>query len=367
MRMWWNCFILLIITLLCGAVQAKIIIWQVGELDNSYEEFVFSDQRVIDYIVPFNWQVMLDQGDPGLWQFPSVLYSNGDNDNNLREIRINSYYPEDYSNPILIIRATTASVAPETHYYLELFKGEIFLGKKLITSRLFYPYDFPLGYIKKGFHEENEIVIRGNGPSDTPIIFDTLYLNLDDTDSDGDGISDVDEGDCYLDQDTVCIPIRSYDPTIIERISLHIEESGEGTQCLRDVRFLEADSLNLPEWLRTDNYLPYGYLGFVIEEIEPHKHVGLQISYNDALYPSARFYSYQDSNNWQEMEFEFLAGNAAYIPLSDGGAGDFDGAKDGAINTILVLSYPRELDIHIEKESCFIAASSWGKNNGTDL
>lgn len=335
--------------------QAKTI-WQIGIQNYSFSrEFIFTDEDVIDYEVPPNWKEIQGQK----VQFPAGLYAYYDGEKNPRQIRINFCYTEEYNNPSLFIWATPEFVDLKNPHYLWLFKGkEIFIEKKLIGDNSFYPYSFSLGYIKKGLLEENRISIISTGPSNIPIIFDTVYLYLDDKDSDGDGIIDIDEGDCYLDQDTICIPIRSYDPSDIKRISLYIEKPEETSPSLHDVRFLDQNALSFPNWLRSGYLFPFGLLGFRVEEIAPQDKIGIQIGYMDILYPSACFYAYQGSNEWQEVDFEFQDGNRVKIFLNDGGAGDFDRERDGNINTILGLSYTLGLDAHIEKGSCFIKTFS---------
>jgi hypothetical protein len=362
----------------------------VGDLDDSYNEFVSSDKRVIDYQVPSYWQLMLGQNDPNWGAFPYFLYTWDDNDVHPQEIRINFGYLEDYYNPTLIIRVTVDPnhpFDPNNPHYLELFKGEreVFIGNRVIENRPFYPYIFSLGYIKKGINKKNMFVIRSNGPSGIPVVFDTVYLFLDD-DSDGDGVSDADEGDFYKDSNSVvCIPIKSYhpDPLFKKKIILNINELEDASPFFREVKFLDPNVLNLSEWLGTDRFLPYGYLSFKLEDIGTQEKIALQVSFIDqpspSFYPSVRFHTcqdpnacqdsnaYQDTNNWQETDFELLDGNTAVIPLSDGGIGDYDGEKSGTIHTILTLSYPKSLDAQIERGACFIKAVQWRRDYGTDF
>lgn len=334
--------------------QTEIAIWQVGDLDDSFSEFVLSDSNIIDYNVPQNWALLIGQSGPNWGEFPRFFYPFGNQENVPHEIRINFNYIQNYYNPTLSIRVTTTSVDPNMQHFIDLFKGDMYIDSSPIKYRPFFSYNFSLGYIQKGLHEKNRITIKGRGPSDIPFAFDALYLYLDDTDSDGDGVSDVDEGDCFLDQNTVCIPIKSYNPSIEKRISLHIESTGGALPYFQDVRFLDSNVMYLPEWLTAERYFPYELLEFSVEDLGTQDTINIHLGYADLLYPSARFYAYQDSNTWEEIIFSFFDGNTALIQLNDGGQGDSDGEKNNSIHTILTLSYPQSLDVYIEKGKCFL-------------
>ena len=344
-------FIFFLLIVFLDTAQADVTIWQIGSLDDSSSEFIYPDTNVIEYQVPQDWQNIIGQPDPNWGKFPSGLFAFTDHEHKPREVGIQFNYPEEYNNPNLTIRATTVSVDP--NIYLEIFKGDLFIGKKPI----FIPYSrytFFLGYIQKGIHERNIITIRCRGPSNSPVIFDMLSLSFDDTDSDGDGVSDTDEGDCSQDANSVCIPIRSYDPSMIKTISLYIATQDSVSPVFRDVIFLDPNSLNLPEWIYLHRYSPYGFLGFRIADIGTLDRIYFQISYMNPVYASACFYAYQDANRWEKTDYEFIDGNTVQIFLNDGGVGDSDGAMDGNINTILSLSYPRTLDVNIDNRGCFI-------------
>jgi hypothetical protein len=154
----------------------------------------------------------------------------------------------------------------------------------------------------------------------------------------------------------VCIPIKSYNPAIEKRISLHIESAGGALPYFQDVRFLDSNEMSLPEWLTAEQYFPYELLEFSVEDLGTQDTINIHLSYADSIYPSARFYAYQDSNTWDEIVFSLLDGNTALIQLNDGGQGDSDGEKNSSIHTILTLSYPQSLDVYIEKGKCFLMA-----------
>ena len=72
---------------------------------------------------------------------------------------------------------------------------------------------------------------------------------------------------------------------------------------------------------------------------------------------------YQDSNDWQEIDYKLIDGNTAEIEMADGGVGDFSYQKDGIIDSIITISYPDKLDVHIEEGNCFIGLCEWRKDN----
>lgn len=353
-----------------GIAQADIPVWQVGRWDTS-GEFVSSERRIIDYQVPSDWESLLEQDDPNWGMFPSVLYPCSEKENNPQEIRINFPYLKDYNNPTLIIMAKPYYIDPNIKIRLVVFKGEneLFIGDWEIEPYYSIAYYFNLGYIKKGLHEKNIITIKSTGPSDNYILFDALYLYLDDDDSDRDGVSDNDEGDAYMDESTARLPIRSYDPDplVKKSITLHLEKTEETSPAFFDAKFLDPNLLDFPESLCPDFYLPYDFLHFKVEGIEPGTSLLLQIGSTDNLSPSVRFFTFQDTNDWQEIAFNFMDANSASMILNDGGADDSDREVNGHIHTILALLYPQGLGVQIEKKGCFINSVFWRKNVETNF
>ena len=344
---------------------AETTIWRIGKLDDAFDEFIQSsliDCNVIDYTVPGDWQ-----SDPNWGGFPRFLYPYDDQNHIPREIIINFEYFQDYANPTIGIRATMTSTDPNKPHVIDLCKGDprddFQIGRESMKDPpFFFSYDFPLGYITKGVSERNRIIVRCRGPAGVPVIFDTISLSLYDTDTDGDGVSDIDEGDFSLDPNAVCIPIKSYNPADLKRIYLHIDIPAGALPRFGDVRFLEPALLGLPE---NDLYFPYEPLGFTIQDIGTEENIDIHVGFDDPLYSSAHFYAYQDTNIWEEIGFTFLDGNSAIISLHDGALGDSDGATDGVIHAILTLSYPVTLHAQIEKGECFINTLKRRKFNGT--
>ena len=359
------------------AAQSAVI-WQVGKRDYSCGEFVSPGEQIeiIDYQVPEDWESrLLDQDSISSWgEFPSSLCPLDDVSNNPHEIRIDFHYLKDYSNPVLTIVASASS--RNTSQYLAILKGEgeTFIDRRLIELPYYTLYHFPLRNIQKGPScKENTIIIRNlpnpeNSLSSSPILFDAVYL--DDNDSDGDGISDSDEGGGdwdqdgiidSLDKDTVCVPIKSDDPSVIKRIRLNIKGSGEeSSPFFSEVRFLDPNSLSVPGWLASTRCLPYGFLGFKIENVGPQGEILVRMGCEgDRIYPSARLHTWEantsQASNWQEAAYGISDdGYAVSITLKDGDTGDSDGKKDGLIAASLALSYPRSLGLKVEKGGCFI-------------
>ncbi|MGA1863987.1 MAG: hypothetical protein ACMUHX_02880 [bacterium] len=371
-RRMYICFsIFCFIILFFETVKAEIPVWQAGEFNDSFSEFDIPDPNVVEYTVeytvPQNWESQIGQIDPNWGQFPVFLYSVGDHEYVPREIKINFDYPKDCSNPALKIRCIAkimdnlTQVEPDMHF-IDVFKGDIYIGSlhlKNLQLNSYNYYYFPLEYIRKGLSEKNSINIKVRSPYTIRVAFDAFYLYIDDTDTDGDGVSDSDEGEYYKDTNSlVCLPTKVYDPSDKKRILLDIEKLNEINPCFREAGFLDPNMLKLPDSLLYKRFLPYECLGFQVEDIGTQVKIVLQISFIDQMspsfYPSVRFHTYQDTNSWSETNFELLDGNAASIPLYDGGEGDFDGKKDGIIKTKLVVSYPRTIDVDVEKRGCFI-------------
>lgn len=332
-------------------------------------QFTVSEKRVFEYLVPSNWQELLAEQDPNWGKFPDFLYPFDNEGNNTREIRINYRYLQDYHDPVLriwcsIMSSTTSPADPDIH--LVIFKGgnEVFVDEKLIEDGPFFYYDFYMGGIKKDLHDKNEIIIRCSSPNKNLfLMFDYIHLFVRDKDTDGDGVSDVEEGEDYAQNQSIAsIPITNYDPdpwNIIEekRITLNCE-SGEASPCFRQAGFIDPNSLNVPEWLMADRFLPYGFLEFRIEEMKPQAHVLLKLNTTDPIYSSLQCHTYQDANGWQEVNCELIDEYTIKLLLRDGGPEDGDG-NEGSIYVIMCLSYPKELDTELEQGSCFMGGIGW--------
>ena len=179
--------ILCLVVLFSETALAWIPVWKIGEPNYSSGEFVFSDMNVIEYIVPGNWESMLDPNDANYrnWGiFPRLIYPSGEHENTPYEIRINFDYPEDYSGTYLEIWARSQRDDPNIR--LEIFKGETLVVERHITSSEFNPNDcfvVTIGPIKMDSPEKNTILIRSNGPPDMYIAFDYIALFSNDSDS----------------------------------------------------------------------------------------------------------------------------------------------------------------------------------------
>ena len=198
-------------------------IWIIG--DTRWQEFSPQEERVITYEVPLNWEEMQVEANPNWGEFPLKLYSDAAMDNKPREVSINFEYPEDLNNPTLCIWAIldppAGLVIPHN---LVICKGEdMIIEEPEIDNYFSVTYmDLPVGYIRKGTHEENRIILKVDSASDIPVVFYSLLLEVDDEDSDGDGVTDEDEADEEMSNDgaTAALPMKSYDPDKIKRIIL---------------------------------------------------------------------------------------------------------------------------------------------------
>jgi hypothetical protein len=362
--------------------QAKIFIWRIGKPDNniSGNEFSRPETKVIDYIVPQNWEVLFNEDNPDWSGFPQHLYTSLDNRDSddheiIQEITINFAYPCDHHNPVLVVRAETSDVDPNVYFALEIMKFDkkIHIDLKRMNNKYrFINYEFPLGLIKAGdISEKNEIVIRCAGPPQGYIVFDALYLYYDDTDSDQDGVWDSDEGDAKSDPRTSSLPKIGRDPAYRKIFTLHIYEPEGITPCFRNVRFVDPNTLIIPEHLKSGYYFPYGFLGLQIDEVDSEGQVALQVTYEytykniyqleNGFSPYLYCFAYQDSKDWREMDFSFVEGNSIGLELRDGGIADYDGGDPGSIDTIIAFAYPQELEVTVEKRGCFLQSISFGR------
>jgi hypothetical protein len=344
------------------------IIWRIGNKNYSsgeFSEFPTMEIMILPYLVDPNWQERSNWGD-----FPQALYPGCNSEDNPKEIRINHIYLQDYGNPTLrigcIIESNT-TIPADANISLLIFKGdrEVSVGKKSVTNvGSFPPHEFPLGSIEKGLHDKNRITIRCSSPNDALFVrFDFIDVYIDDTDTDGDGVSDVDEGKDYAQNQSIAsIPLADYDPdpwNIIKekRITLFCE-SGEASTCFRQVGFIDPDTLNVPEWLMADRFLPYGFFEFTIEEMNPQALVLLTLKTTEPIYSSVQCHTYQDVNGWQGVNYELIDEHTVTVRLGDGGPEDGDGIE-GSIYSIMCLSYPQGLDAALEHESCFMRSIGW--------
>lgn len=338
---------LLLVTIVVRPACSEIMIWQAHAPDDPFGGDPPAYERVIDYHPPV-------PGDPNGDEFPPFLHPYGDHGYNPQEIHINFTYTEGYTNPTLLIQAEPSISDPNAPHSLEVFKDNIFIDTASMESPESPFHRFSIGYLQKGLLPQNTIILRCSGPEAIPLVFDTISLLVDDTDTDGDGVSDLDEGDCSTDPDTACIPVPSDDPSVVKRISLHLERQGGEPYSFTNARILDANSMMLPDPLRFSRFLPYGLIDFRIEGIIDQEPIGVLIGFEAPLFSSARLHACLDQNSAVELDAAFPDGNTALIFLNDGGPADSDGGEAGAIHAILALSYPRSLDVHIEQGGCFI-------------
>lgn len=114
--------------------------------------------------------------------------------------------------------------------------------------------------------QEDCIETEDGSGTGSHIIFDILWLEEHDIDLDKDGVFNPDEGDGdwdqdgvedQLDKDTACIPIKNADPDIIliRKIYLDLTEQEGKSPSLKDVGFIDSNSLHIPLWLEHDSFL----------------------------------------------------------------------------------------------------------------
>lgn len=355
------------------------IIWQIGDINDNCGEFTVVDQKIIAYQVPADWQERLGNGIAAWDDFPAKLYPTDDQSQYTQELRIHFSLLKPYPKASLRIIASASS--KNAHNYLEVCQGENPIGWGVVEMPLYTFFDFTLVNLKEGQAEENTIIIRNilsteRGTYPWPILFDAIKLEH--HDSDGDGVCDPDEGEKdwdgdgvadYLDQDTVLVPLLSDDPQVVKKILMDLierqeedqEEDNHSPLSFQEVSLADPNALNFPARLREDRFLRYGIIGFTIEGSGLESGISLVIGCQmDQLYPSLRFYACQGTGTdaWQEIPYQVdkTKANMAVIDLFDGGLGDSDEVKNGRIKTYLAPSYPRSLNLDLEKRGCFIEA-----------
>ena len=357
----------LLLTVSSQHTRAKEI-WRIGETDNKCE-FSQPESKVIDYIVPYNWKTLLEEANPNWGGFPGELYiynsENSDDEEKVREININFPYPNDFHNPILVVRAQTIFSDPNDCFILEImkFNKRIPLDQRPMYNR-YWPveYEFPLGLITcDGINDKNKITIRCYGPASGYLLFDALYLYYNDSDSDSDGVWDSEEGN-YAGSDPRIARISKVgrDPDDKKKFTLTIQEPEGTIPYFRKVRLDDPNDPIVSEQLKSSYYFPYGLLGFQIAGVEEEGQVTIHIAYTDTHDPTSVFsaslccFAYKNMNIWQEVDFSFVDGNTIALNLQDGGDGDSDKGEAGSIDVILALSYTQQLDVSVDKGGCFL-------------
>ena len=102
-----------------GICPAEVI-WQAGRENSSDQEFIDSNNKIVEYEIPPDWDTKIEEI-YGTWEFPKKLYPfNNSEGKNPQEININYDYQQDYSISHLVIYA---GVYQDVTHYIEAYKG----------------------------------------------------------------------------------------------------------------------------------------------------------------------------------------------------------------------------------------------------
>ncbi|MBN2373871.1 hypothetical protein JXL19_08805 [bacterium] len=363
-----------LISLLIGIPSSRLsakTVWRIGENDGSSSEFGLPggtghdpniNQEVVCFTPPqdpnaFDWQ-----------SFPCRIWPQ-EVSYNPKEIRISFDYPGDLRSPVLRVKAKS-SVTNFTQELI-LIKGGVALSEDLMLPAFFPAPDatteIPLGYIRKGAHEEDTLILKNKSLTDNDsILFD--YLELDDQDQDGDGSLDYEEieGDIdgdgienASDPDTATLLIQGRDSTKDKQITLDILEKDGEWPYFTWLAPLDANSPEIITGTPGGFFFPYGvFRAHIYVPIDMATLTfSLYVSGDQEIYDVAQFYIYiYEEYAWSALPLEIISKQA--IRLSIGLNGDMinkEGEYAGELIITGGLAYPEGLGIDLENAGlCFI-------------
>lgn len=350
-------------------------IWRIGIDNNSDEEYEHPqsdpnlNQEIIKYRVPQDW----DTRGMGDWKsFPCKLWPSEALEGVQfypKEIHITCDYSGEYRCPILRVKAKSAVKNGSQRLIVEKGGDPNYpLGMEDLPSSQFYLCEFPIGYIQKGLHEKNKIIIKNQSVTENhSIYFD--YLELDDQDQDGDGSLDCEEigGDIdndgvenFMDSDTATILVQSSccEPKNNRTITLDIEEQENGTPYFTGLTLLDANSPDFPQEIPQGVFYPFGIFKAQIEWVGDIRQIMIGLyPPTETIYETARFYLYSD-NGWQDLPVT-IDPNYISVSLEAGNTWEYDPNRKFQDNDGMIiiggLGYPEGLGIALDKSNCFIS------------
>ncbi|MBC2717235.1 MAG: PKD domain-containing protein [Desulfobacteraceae bacterium] len=226
-------------------------------------------------------------------------------------------------------------------------------------------------YNTEGVYTVYLTVTDSDGSSDT--LTRSKYITvLGDTDSDGDGISDNEEGagdldndgtpDC-LDADTARISAAAGGG----EISLDIDEGANKGARFSSVEVMGDDDPSLSQDGKPDVNFKHGLVKFTIHGLASGDSLKLTITYSAGIPFNAEYWKYDPGNGWYQIAFGSNDGdNVITITLIDGGTGDGDETANGTISDPGGIGIPRSGDGDSDGSSggggggCFITTAAHG-------
>lgn len=346
-------------------------IWKIGIDNNSNSEFGLpgvpgSDPNLSKLTVKY---VVQQDTNSQTWRsFPSEIWP-VDSSDNPKEIHITYSYQKEYKSTVIRIKACSAF--KNFTQKAEVQKGDPSCNPQGLTlPSIYVPFEFPMGPMQKGYHDDNKIIIKNISLTDDnhPIFFD--YIELYDQDQDNDGSIDTEEreGDLdndghenVIDPDTATVLIKGYDESKSEWFILDIMEEGDFKPYFTGLRPLDKDLL--PTEPQPGLFFPLGFFEATIKDAVNRDILRLRIIYPEykTIYETAGFYVYF-YGNWEDMPLDIVAKNMVEISIGIDKERDYDpnaySQEDGEIRIIGGLAYPSKLPITLDETSCFINSTS---------
>jgi hypothetical protein len=147
-------------------------------------------------------------------------------------------------------------------------------------------------------------------------------------DSDGDGVSDVEEGST-LDANNAAIATP---PAVAGNGNITVDVSANAGMTLSQVKVLDDDDLSLQQDGKpTDMTFPDGVVSFRLNGLVPGATATVDLTFPTAFPANPVYYKINDLGFHEFLGAEFIGSNTVRLTLTDGGSGDRDGLANGVI------------------------------------
>ena len=144
------------------------------------------------------------------------------------------------------------------------------------------------------------------------------------TDTDGDGVSDNEEG-IYFDNASIASPASATGTGDIT-----VSVSGEGVT-LSQVQVFEANDPSISQTGKpADQQFPDGLVSFQINGLAPGATVTVTLTFPTAFPQDASYYKVNDNGFYEFLDAN-ISGNTVTLTITDGATGDNDGVANGVI------------------------------------
>lgn len=158
-----------------------------------------------------------------------------------------------------------------------------------------------------------------------------IYGAIDDTDSNGDGIYDSEEGANADPKRT-----RFYNAMGRDQIQVDVPKGQ-----LKKVRAMLPNDPSIPDTNRPAMSFPYGAFAFNIEGLTPGETVDVLLTFGAAIPEDACLFKINPATGWHQIPIKARNGNTVTVSLTDGDPlTDADGVADGTITDPSALGVP---------------------------